>query len=102
MDLSDEYDQLLRRTAATVEKFKEGAEELKDKLGKARANRRVQLLAMINRMENKYEGATSRLEHLADATDEAGTRPSRELGALHQQVVSELSNMKRTIENRIR
>lgn len=98
MELSENYEQLLQRTTATVEKYREGAEELRVKLREARAGRKVQIMAMIDRLERKYDGAKTKLEELSDT--EEGNR--RALGALHQKVVSELSDMKRTIQTRIR
>ena len=99
MDLSENYEQLLQRTTATVEKYPEAAAELRVKLREARAGRKVQIMAMIDRLERKYDGAKTRLEELSDAEDEGN---SRALGALHQKVVSELSDMRRTIQTRIR
>ncbi|WP_419160887.1 hypothetical protein [Candidatus Palauibacter sp.] len=99
MELSENYEQLLQRTNATVEKYREGADELRAKLRKARAGRKVQIMAMIDRLERKYDGAKTRLEELSDSEDDGNNRA---LGALHQKVVSELSDMKRTIQTRIR
>ena len=99
MELSDSYEQLLQRTTATVEKFREGAEDLRIKLREARAGRKVQIMAMIDRLERKYDGAKSRLEELAISEEDGNNRA---LGALHQKVVSDLSDMKRTIQTRIR
>lgn len=94
MEITEEYQQLVERTQATVEKFKERAEELKGELGDARAVKKVQLKAMIARLEKKYDGAKQRLSELSeDSIDE--------LGELHQKVVSDLSDMKRTIDRRI-
>lgn len=95
-DLTEDYQQLVERTEATVEKFREKAEELKEMLGEARAGRKVQILAMIDRLEKKYDGAKERLAALTPDS------PLEEIGQMHQQIVSELSDMKRTIEHRIR
>jgi hypothetical protein len=94
-DLTEDYQHLVERTEATVEKFRERAEELKEMLGEARAGRKVQILAMIDRLEKKYDGAK---ESLAALTPDS----LEEIGQLHQKIVSELSDMKRTIEHRIR
>ncbi len=94
-DLTEDYQQLVERTEATVEKFREHAGELKEMLGEARAGRKVQILAMIDRLEKKYDGAEERLAALPPDGLE-------EIGQLHQKIVSELSDMKRTIEHRIR
>ncbi len=99
MDNSESYEHMLARTTTTVEKYREGAEELREELKAARAGRKVQIMAMIDRLERKYDGAKIRLDELADSKDED---PDRELGDFHQKVVSELSDMRRTIERRIR
>ena len=98
MEFSENYEQLLQRTTATLEKYREGAEELRVKLREARAGRKVQIMAMIDRLERKDDGEKTRLEELADS--EEGN--SRALSSLHQKVVSELADMKRTIKTRIR
>ena len=100
MEISESYEQLLERTNATVEKYREGAEELRDELRQARAGRKVQIMAMIDRLERKYDGAKTRLEELTDSGDDEES--NQQLGVLHQKVVSELSDMKRTIATRIR
>ena len=56
-------------------------------------------MAMIDRLEKKYDGNKVKLKALTDFDEEA---PSKELGDLHQTIVSELSDMRRTIERRIR
>jgi len=99
MEISEDFDQLVERTQATVEKYRERAEELREELRQARAGRKVQIMAMIDRLERKYDGAKEKLEEFSgSATDEA----SQALGDFHQKVVSELSDMKRTIDQRIR
>lgn len=99
MDITEDIDQMVERTQATVEKYKERAEELREELRQARAGRKVQIMAMIDRLERKYDGAKEKLaEFSGDTSEEA----AQALGALHQKVVSELSDMKRTIEQRIR
>jgi len=95
----ESYEQMLERTTATLEKYREGADELKVELRQARAGRKVQIMAMIDRLEKKYDGNKVKLKALTDFDEEA---PSKELGDLHQTIVSELSDMRRTIERRIR
>ena len=99
MENSESYAQMMERTTATVEKYREGAEQLREELRAARAGRKVQIMAMIDRLERKYDGAKTRLDELADSKTED---PDQELGDFHQKVVSELSDMNRTIERRIR
>ncbi|MGH7540280.1 MAG: hypothetical protein ACRELC_04715, partial [Gemmatimonadota bacterium] len=95
MEITEEYQQLVERTQATVEKFKERADELRGELGEARAQKKVQIKAMIDRLERKYDGAKARLAQLS------GEDSIEALGELHQKVVSDLSDMKRTMERRI-
>lgn len=100
MDISTEdFDQLVARATATVEKYRENAEELREELRQARAGRKVQIMAMIDRLERKYDGAKVKLEEFSENTAED---TAQALGDFHQKVVSELSDMKRTIEQRIR
>ena len=95
-DMQEQHQSLVERTEATLEKFKERAEELKGELGDARAATKVQLKAMIARLEKKYEGAKGEFDRLKRNGSEV-----EELGKLHQRIVSDLSDMKRTIDRRI-
>jgi DNA anti-recombination protein RmuC len=99
MEISEDFDQLVERTRATVEKYRERAEELREELRQARAGRKVQIMAMIDRLERKYDGAKEKLETIAGNSAEDA---AQSLGDFHQKVVSELSDMKRTIDERIR
>jgi len=99
MDISEDFDQLVERTQATVEKYRERAEELREELRQARAGRKVQIMAMIDRLERKYTSSKEKLEEFTDSKAEDSTQA---LGDFHQRVVSELSDMKRTIDQRIR
>ena len=63
----ESYEQMLERTTATLEKYREGADELKVELRQARAGRKVQIMAMIDRLEKKYDGnkvKSFNVEHL--------------------------------------
>jgi len=99
MDISEDFDQLVERTQATVEKYRERAEELREELRQARAGRKVQIMAMIDRLERKYTNSKEKLEEFTDSKAEDSAQA---LGDFHQKVVSELSDMKRTIDQRIR
>jgi hypothetical protein len=100
MDISTEdFGQLVERTTATVEKYREKAEDLREELRQARAGRKVQIMAMIDRLERKYDSATERLKEFSSTSSEDAAQA---LGEFHQKVVSELSDMKRTIDRRIR
>ncbi len=98
--MSDGFDQMMERTQATVEKYREGAEELRVELKQARAGRKVQIMAMIDRLERKYDRGKERLEEFAGSAN--GEDTNRALGDFHQKVVSELSDMNKTIATRIR
>lgn len=97
IETTEEYQQLVERTEATLEKFRERAESLKEELAHASASTKVQLKAMIDRLEKKYEAGRTRLAALR----RGGSDNSEELGRLHQQIVASLSDMKRTIDRRI-
>jgi len=99
MEISESFEQMMERTEATVEKYREGAEELREELKAARAGRKVQIMAMIDRLERKYDGAKVRLGEFAKSDKE---EEGQALGDFHQKVVSELTDMKRTIATRIR
>lgn len=94
-EATEEHDQLVARTEATLEKFKEDADNLKNELGVAKAATKVQLKAMIHRLEKKYDGAKVRLSELKQ---EGSTEA---IGELHQQIVNDLSDMRRTMSRRI-
>lgn len=98
IDTTEEYEQLVERTEATLEKFQERASELKDELSDARAATKVQIKAMIQRLEQKYEEGKEELTSLR----RGGSTNAEQIGRLHQQIVSNLSDMKRTIDRRIR
>jgi len=100
MAISESFEQMMERTEATVEKYREGAEELREELKAARAGRKVQIMAMIDRLERKYDGAKVKLGEFAESDKEE--EEGQALGDFHQKVVSELTDMKRTIATRIR
>ena len=95
-ETSEEHDQLVARTEATLEKFREDADDLKESLAVAKAATKVQLKAMIHRLEKKYDGGKVRLSELKN---EGSTE---EISEMHQKIVSDLSDMRRTISRRIR
>lgn len=91
-------DDLKDRTEASVAKLKERAEELRDELGDARAATKVQIKAMVERLENKYEVAKERL----DALNRSRSETEQDWRDLHEDVVSDLQSMGKTIRRRIR
>lgn len=95
-DTSDDFKNLVDRTEAALEKYKERAEGLKEEVGDARAAAKVRLKAMIARLEKKYDGAQKKLADLKNGGS------FEELSDLHEKIVSELADMKRTIKRRIR
>lgn len=97
IDTTEEYEQLVERTEATLEKFRERAEELKEELSSARAATKVQIKAMIQRLEKKYEDGTEELISLR----RGGSDNAEQIVRLHQKIVASLSDMKRTIDRRI-
>lgn len=88
--------ELADRAEAAVEKFKQHAEELKEEVGNARAATKVQIKAMIQRLENQYDEAKERLSELKGADD------TDELSRFHQEIKGKLADMKKTINRRIR
>lgn len=102
METSESFEQMMQRTEATVEKYREGAEELREQLKAARAGRKVQIMAMIDRLERKYDGAKVKLGEFAESGKGKEEDEGQALGDFHQKVVSELTDMKKTIATRIR
>lgn len=96
-ETTEEFQQLVERTEATLEKFREKAETLRGELGDARAATKVQIKAMVARLEQKHEEASQRLDELR----KNGSSNSEEVGRLHQQIVNDLSDMNKTIDRRI-
>lgn len=96
-DTTEEYQQIVERTEATLEKFREKAESLRGELSDARAATKVQIKAMIARLEQKHEEASERLSELR----RNGAANSEKITRLHQRIVSDLSDMNKTIDRRI-
>lgn len=96
-ETTEEFQQMVERTEATLEKFKERAEVLRGELSDARAATKVQIKAMIARLERKHEKGTAELADLR----RNGAGSSEEIGKLHQRIVSDLTDMNRTIDRRI-
>lgn len=86
------------RTEASLEKFKNRANELREELGDARAATKVQIKAMIERLEEKHEAAGERFDELTSST----ATGRQELQELHDQIVDDLKSMRKTIRRRIR
>lgn len=93
-----DIDELKDRTEASLKKFKERADNLREEVSDARAATKVQIKAMIERLDEKYERAQARFDDLKSST--ATTRSDYQ--ALHDEIVDDLQSMVRTIKRRIR
>ena len=91
-------DELKERTEASLAKFKERANELREDLSDARAATKVQMKAMIQRLDEKHERATERFEDLKKSS--ASTKA--DFQRLHDDIVDDLQSMLKTIRRRIR
>ena len=96
-DTKEEYQALVERTESTLEKYQERAAELRGALSDARAATKVQMKAMIARLEKKHDAAVEKFQSLR----RGGSDNVEEIGRLHQEIVSDLTDMKRTIDRRI-
>jgi len=92
-------DDLTERTEASLRKFKERADQLREDLGDARAATKVQMKAMIQRLDAKYEQAEKRLDKLK-SSQAAGKK--EDIRKLHDDIVDDLQSMVKTIRRRIR
>lgn len=93
-----QLDDLLEKTEASLNKFKERAEQLRGEIDDARAATKVQMKAMVERLDNKYEKARERLNGLKRSSSATVEEAKR----LHDDVVSDLQSMVKTIQRRIR
>lgn len=91
-------DELKDRTEASLKKFKERADNLREEVSDARAATKVQIKAMIERLDEKYERAQSRFKDLKKST----TTTKADYQQLHDEIVDDLQSMVRTIRRRIR
>lgn len=93
-----ETDELKERIEASLAKFEERANELREDLSDARAATKVQMKAMIQRLDEKYERATERFKSLKSSS--ASTKA--DFQDLHDEIVQDLQSMLKTIRRRIR
>jgi hypothetical protein len=98
IETSNDFDNLVDRTEAAVEKFRESADGLRDEIGEAKAAAKVKYKAMIARLDHKHTLAKDRLAELK----REGEGSLDQLDALHERLVTELTDMKRTIARRLR
>lgn len=89
-------DSYLERTETSLEKYKERSAQLQSELGDARAATKVQIKAMIQRLDQKYEDYEARFSSLRRSSPDRN-----EIRALHDEIVSDLQTMVKTINRRI-
>jgi wobble nucleotide-excising tRNase len=93
---STQIDQLIEKTEASLSKFKDRADQLRSEMGDAKASTKVQIKAMVERLEAKYRQSEQKLEGLKKS---GGSR--EDIEALHGKIVDDLQSMLRTINRRI-
>lgn len=93
-----DIDDLKERTEASLGKFKERAAALREDLSDARAATKVQMKAMIQRLEEKHDRLTERFDGLKRST----TTTKADYQRLHDEIVDDLQSMVKTIRRRIR
>lgn len=93
---SAQIDQLIEKTEASLAKFKDRAEQLRSEISDARAATKVQMKAMVERLEKKYRTSEKKLKELKSSGG-----PREEIEELHSQIVADLQSMVRTIKRRI-
>lgn len=96
--MASQFQNLVSDTEETLDKFKKRANKLREELGDARAATKVQIKAMVERLEKKYEKATSELDEIRDA----GSDRMDDLRQLNKTLVKDLKDMGKTIRRRIR
>jgi predicted nuclease with TOPRIM domain len=96
--MASQFKSLLEDTEETLERFKKRAVALREEHDDRRAATKVQIKAMVQRLENKYEEGQKRLEELRDE----GSDSVDELRRFNRGLVSDLQDMARTIRRRIR
>lgn len=96
--MASQFENLVSDTEETLDKFKKRATKLREELGDARAATKVQIKAMVERLEMKYDRATSELDEIRDA----GSDRMDDLRQLNKTLVKDLKDMGKTIRRRIR
>lgn len=96
--MASQFESLLDETEETLEKYKNRANELRKEHDERRAATKVQIKAMVERLEEKYENMSAELEEIRDA----GSDRADDLKRLNRQVVNDLKDMGKTIRRRIR
>lgn len=92
-----DIDQIKDRTEAHMKKYRERATQLRDDLSDARAATKVQMKAMIERLEEKVEKAESRYDDLKSSS--ATTRSDYQ--DLLDDLMDDWQSMLKTIRRRI-
>lgn len=91
-------DEIKDRIEASLTKFKDRADNLREDVSDARAATKVQIKAMIERLDEKYEAAQASFDDLKSST----TTTKSDYQQLHDEIVDDLQSMIRTIKRRIR
>lgn len=91
-------DEIKDRIEASLTKFKDRADNLREDVSDARAATKVQIKAMIERLDEKYEAAQASFDDLKAST----TTTKSDYQQLHDEIVDDLQSMIRTIKRRIR
>lgn len=93
-----DIDDLKERTEASLAKFKERSAALREDLSDARAATKVQMKAMIQRLDEKHERLSERFSGLKRST----TTTKADYQRFHDEIVDDLQSMLKTIRRRIR
>lgn len=96
--MASQFEDLAKETEETLEKFKKRAASLQEEVDDARAATRVQMKAMVERLEKKYDEGSARLAELR----QNGSEGLEELRRFNRKLVNDLQDMGRTIRRRIR
>lgn len=96
--MASQFEKLAQDTEETLEKFKKRAAALQEDVDDARAATRVQMVAMVERLEKKYDEGRTRLSEIRSN----GSEGLEELRRFNRKLVNDLQDMGRTIRRRIR
>lgn len=93
-----DIDEIKSRTEARIEKYRDRANALRDDLSDARAATKVQMKAMIERLEEKIERAEERYDDLKSSS----ATTASDYQALLDELMDDWQSMIKTIRRRIR
>lgn len=95
--MASQFESLAKETEETLERFKKRAAALREEHDQRRAATKVQIKAMVQRLEKKYDEGQERLEELRNE----GSDALEELRRFNRGLVNDLQDMARTIRRRI-